>query len=94
MTPRAKNRLELTLRVPLLSRIAPGRKTSGSAHLSSIPSGHFGGSDTEVKPFENQMNNERRTSGISLHDFNELEGHRLRGLLNVEENENSWSERN
>jgi len=54
----------------------------------------FGGPDTEVKPFENQMNNERKKSGISLHDFNELEGHRLRVLLNVEENENSWSERN
>jgi hypothetical protein len=31
------------------------------------------------------MNNERRTSGISLHDFNELEGRRLRRFLNAED---------
>jgi hypothetical protein len=93
MTLRAKNRLELTLRVPLLSRIAPGRKPREAPTYHQFRR-DFGGPDTEVKPFENQMNNERRTSGISLHDFNGLEGPGLRGLLNVEENENSWSERN
>jgi hypothetical protein len=35
------------------------------------------------------MNNERETSGISLHGFNHIEGHRLRGFLNVKEKENS-----
>jgi hypothetical protein len=49
----------------------------------------FGGPDTEVKPFENQMNNEHGTSAISLHDFYEIEARRLRGFLNVEEKENS-----
>jgi len=39
MTLRAKKQMELALRVPLLSKLAPGRKTSGSAHLSSVPSG-------------------------------------------------------
>ena len=39
--------------------------------------------------FVNQMNNERETSGISLHDFNDIEGHRSRGFLNVKEKENS-----
>jgi hypothetical protein len=49
----------------------------------------FAGPDTEVKPFENQMNNEHGTSAISLHDFYEIEARRLRGFLNVEEKENS-----
>jgi len=53
----------------------------------------FGGPDTEVKPFENQINNERETSRISLHDFNELEDHRLRGFLNVIKDEDDEPER-
>jgi hypothetical protein len=31
------------------------------------------------------MKNEHETSGVSLHDFNDIEGHRLKGFLNVEE---------
>ena len=37
--------------------------------------------------FENQMNTEHGTSGISLHGFNDVEDHRLRGFLNVEAKE-------
>ena len=88
MTLRAKRQMELALRVPLLSKLAPGEKPWGA------PTNHqflqeFASPDTEVKPFENQMNNEHETSAISLHDFNELEDHRLRGFLNLEEKENS-----
>jgi len=31
------------------------------------------------------MNNEHGTSAISLHDFNNIEGHRLSGFLNMQE---------
>jgi len=86
MTLRAKKQMELALRVPLLSKLAPGEKPRGAP--TSVPSG-LRRPDTEVKPFENQMNSERRMSGISLHDFNDLEGHGSKGFLNVREKENS-----
>jgi hypothetical protein len=88
MTLRTKNRLELRCEFLCLAGLPREAPTYHQFRRD------FGGPDTEVKPSENQMNNERRTSEISLHDFNGLEDHRLRGLLNVEENENSWSERN
>jgi len=56
-------------------------------HRVNLPPSEF----PRPKPplFVNQMINERETSGISLHDFNDIEGHRLRGFLNVKEKENS-----
>ena len=39
------------------------------------------------------MNNEHGTSGISLHDFNNIGGHRLRRLLNVKDEDGDESER-
>ena len=38
------------------------------------------------------MNNEHGTSGISLHDFNNIEGRRLRRFLNVVKDEDDDSE--
>jgi hypothetical protein len=40
------------------------------------------------------MNNEHETSAISLHGFNEIEGRRLRGFLNVKKKENSMERKN
>src|ERR1700751_3859417 len=87
-TLRAKKQMELALRVPLLSKLAPGEKPRGAPTYHQFRR-DFAGPDTEVKPFENQMNNEHGTSAISLHDFYEIEARRLRGFLNVREKENS-----
>ena len=38
--------------------------------------------------FENQMNNEHEMSRISLHDFSDIEGHILRGVLNIKDEDN------
>lgn len=53
----------------------------------------FAGPDTEVKPFENQMNNEHGTSAISVHGFNEIDARRLRGFLNVKKRRIQLGER-
>jgi len=89
MTLRAKKQMELALRVPLLSKLALGRKTPREAPTYHQFRGDFAGPNTEVKPFENQMNTEHGTSAISLHGFYEIEARRLRGFLNVKEKENS-----
>jgi len=34
-----------------------------------------------LSPFVNQMNTEHGTSGISLHDFNDIQGHRLKMIV-------------
>ena len=72
MTLRAEKQLELALRVHLLSKVAPGAKPRGAPTYHQFRR-DFAGPDTEVKPFENQMNNEHRTLAISLHGFNEIE---------------------
>jgi hypothetical protein len=92
MTLRAKRQMELALRVPLLSKLAPGEKPWGA------PTNHqflqeFASPDTEVKPFENQMNNEHGTSAISLPDFNNIGGRRPGRFLNVKDDDDDESER-
>jgi hypothetical protein len=81
MTLRAKKQMELALRVPLLSKLAPGEKPRGAPTYHQFRR-DFAGPDTEVKPFENQMNNEHETSRISLHDFNSIGGRRSIRFLN------------
>jgi hypothetical protein len=58
--------------------------TEAVAKLRSLTS-HAAYAANRSEMFENQMNNERETSRISLHDFNELEDHRLSGFLNMQE---------
>jgi hypothetical protein len=54
MTLRAKKQMELALRVPLLSKLAPGEKPRGAPTYHQFRR-DFAGPDTEVAPFENQM---------------------------------------
>jgi hypothetical protein len=63
MTLRAKKQMELALRVPLLSKLAPGENLGERPPIISSV-GTSPAPTLKVKPFENQMNNEQGTSAI------------------------------